>query len=135
MLPLATEYSIYSYGDSSNVNQQTSSIMSWLDLDWSDKRIKYIIIYKTLSDEEYELILKILSTNMMKGYIKEIKLTIKNLSQLIDLAYICIEWYNADYINLQFEIEDIEDKQDLIDDIQRRFQRKLKISNVYNRNF
>ena len=121
LLPSTTEYTIYSYGVLSNESKRTSIIKSWIDLDWSEAKIKSIMLYKMLTDEEYELIYKILSTNRFRESIKEIKLTIKNLSKLIDLARICGDWYNAESICLQYEVEDIEDKQNAIDEVVKRF--------------
>ena len=124
LLPLQTEYSIYErYTKNENTN------MLWLEslmkLDWSDKRISWMSIYNMLSLEEYKLICHIFSSCKSKGWLIQVSLFTKNLSESLHLLSLLYEYYTIQFINLRYEVSDLDKGEDKIEDAKKRFNKKV----------
>ena len=119
-LPPKTIYSI-KYSCISISKDQFDDLSALPEIDWNDKKFSSIIIYKILTDEEYEYIYKILSANKMKRFLKKVILTIRNLSEWLKIVNACTEWSNLESIRLQYKVEDLEDKDSLIEEVERWF--------------
>ena len=121
-LPPETIYSI-NYSCISSSKDQLDDLSVLQEIDWNYKRFSSIIIYKTLTDEEYKFIYKILSANKMKRFLKQVMLTIRNLSEWLKIVSACTEWSNLESIRLQYKVEDLEDKDSFIHAVVKEFKR------------
>ena len=108
IFPSRTEYIISYYG----VKRDKTLYLGYYDLLnklwWENIRITSIVFTQELTDEEYLLICHILSTSKVKGWLKNINLIVKNLSEALNIAKLCFTWINLESITLKYDIVDEE---------------------------
>ena len=119
IFPARTEYVISYYGGRSGKSLYLEYYDSLMKLWWEDKRITSIVFTQELTNEEYLLIKHILTISKVKGWLKEINLIVKNLSEAINIAELCISWINIESITLKYDIVDYEEE--LIEKVLKMF--------------